>query len=414
MGPPVLVQDIIDTIIDSVDRYDLDTFLQCSLVATNWVYRSQSNLFKTIEWRGRGYNSRFSKWLQAVGPRRDDLLSHTLHLLLFDLQPTQGRHLWLCKFPRLIEFQSIARLPLPDDQFLTFMRFNVGRSLRTLVLHETCIRRGTLIGIICTFPLLDYFYLRGIRIPDPDCEVDCLAPPPPLSGELFLCDYHGHPPIVAQLSILPFRFTEIRIKVRNEVFDRSGVGNLIEQSSQTLRSFTILVDGPCTSVVFLQEIFALLTLYVLPLSNIARFEITGISFSSCRELRELRISIYNFSRPQEPLPVELLSTIDSPNFAKLIFAVEQPAGYGLYDGGLIINKSMWDEYDLQLWSWMEILPGVGGSREGLELLLELPLGYGPKRSEGDFAARMPDEFLRRVRTRAKVSFIIVRNPHVFT
>jgi hypothetical protein len=111
-----------------------------------------------------------------------------------------------------------------------------------------------LIGILCTFPLLDYLYLRGIRVPDPDCEVDCLAPPPPLTGELFLCDHHGNPPIVAQLSILPFRFTEIRIKVRNEVFDHSGVGNLIEQSSQTLRSFTILVDGPCTSVVFLQEI----------------------------------------------------------------------------------------------------------------------------------------------------------------
>ena len=70
---------------------------------------------------------------------------------------------------------------------------------------------------------------------------------------------------------------------------------------------------------------------------------------------------------------------------------------------------MWDEYDLQLWSWMKNLPGMGDNCGVLELLFELPLGYGPKRSEGEFAARMPDEFLRRVRTKAHVSFVILRN-----
>ena len=94
----------------------------------------------------------------------------------------------------------------------------------------------------------------------------------------------------------------------------------------------------------------------------------------------------------------------------MIFAIEQPAGYELYDGGLIINRSMWDEYDLQLWSRMENLPGMGDSCGGLELLLELPLGYDPRRSEGEFAARMPDELLRRVRTKANVSFVILHNP----
>jgi hypothetical protein len=253
MGPPILVQDIINTIIDSVDGDDLDTFRRCSLVATNWVHRSQSNIFKTIEWRDRVYDDHFSKWLQFVGPKRDELLSHTLYLLLFDLRFTEGQHLWLCKFPRLQAFQNTAQLPLPDDQFLTFMRFNVGRSLRTLILHETSISHGTLIGVICTFPLLDYLYLHGIDNLDPDCEVVCPALPPPLTGELSLCDYRKRSPTLAQLSILPFRFTEVRIKVRDDILDRPGVGNLIEQSSQTLRSFTILRAGPCTHC-FLQDI----------------------------------------------------------------------------------------------------------------------------------------------------------------
>ena len=166
MGPPILVQDIIDTIIDSVDGDDLDTFRQCSLVATNWVHRSQSNIFKTIEWRDQVYDDPFSKWLQFVGPRRDKLLSHTLYLLLFDLRFAEGQHLLLCKFPRLQAFQNTTQLPLLDDQFLTFMCFNMGSSLRMLILHETCIRRRTLIGVICAFPLLDYLYLHGIHTPD--------------------------------------------------------------------------------------------------------------------------------------------------------------------------------------------------------------------------------------------------------
>ena len=126
------------------------------------------------------------------------------------------------------------------------MRFNVGSSLRMLILHETCIRRGTLIGVICTFPLLDYLYLHGIHTPDFDCEAVFPAQSPPLTGKLSLCDYRKHLPIVAQLSILPFRFTEIRIKVRDDILDRPGVGDLIEQSAQTLRSFIILRAGPCT------------------------------------------------------------------------------------------------------------------------------------------------------------------------
>jgi hypothetical protein len=253
MDPPVLIQDIVDTIIDSVDGDDLDTFRQCSLVATNWVHRSQSNIFKTIKWSDLVYENHFSKWLQAAGPKKADLLSHTLHLLLFNLGFAEGQHLWLCKFPRLQAFQNTTRLPLPNDQFLTFMRFNVGSSLRMLILHETCIRRGTLIGVICTFPLLDYLYLHGIYTPDFDCEAVFPALSPPLTGELSLCDYRKHLPIVAQLSILPFRFTGIRIKVRDDILDRPGVGDLIEQSSQTLRSFTILRAGPCTHC-FLRDI----------------------------------------------------------------------------------------------------------------------------------------------------------------
>ena len=118
-----------------------------------------------------------------------------------------------------------------------------------LLLYRTRINRGTLINAICIFPQLDYFYLHDIWIKGPDCEVVCPAPLPPLTGELSMCDHPVYPPIIAQLSILPFRLTEIKIKIRDDgTLDRPGFGLLIEQSSQTLRSFTILRDGPCTPV----------------------------------------------------------------------------------------------------------------------------------------------------------------------
>ena len=56
---------------------------------------------------------------------------------------------------------------------------------------------------------------------------------------------------------------------------------------------------------------------------------------------------------------------------------------------------------------MESLPGTRDSREGLEVVFELP-GYDDfKRPGGKFAAQMPNEFLRRVRTKAQVSFIVI-------
>ena len=108
MGPPVLVQDVVDIIIDSVDSDDLGTLRQCFLVATSWVHRSQSHIFRTIDWTWGCV--RFSKWLQTVGPKRDDLLSHTLNLYLFDLLDSEGQVLELCKFPRLRAFQNVGRL----------------------------------------------------------------------------------------------------------------------------------------------------------------------------------------------------------------------------------------------------------------------------------------------------------------
>lgn len=246
MGPPVLVQDVVDMIIDSVAGDNTSTLLQCSLVATNWVHRSQSHIFKTIEWtRGCPH---LPEWVQTVGPRRDGLLSHTLNLCLFDLSDVEGLVFELWKFPQLRAFQNIGRLPLSDHRFLIFLYSNVGRSLRMLLLHRTRINRATLINAISFFPLLDYLYLHGISIRDPDCKVFCPAPRRPLTGELSMSDYQGYPPIVAQLSVLPFRFTEIQIKVRDDVLDRPGIGLLIEQSSHTLRSFTILRDGQCMPI----------------------------------------------------------------------------------------------------------------------------------------------------------------------
>ena len=212
MGSLVLIQDIVDAIIDCLDGDDLSTLRQCSLVATNWVYRSQSKLFRTIEWWGSG---RFSEWLQAMGPKRDNLLSHTLNLRLFHLLDSEGQLLKLCKFPRLQEFQNTGVLPLPNDQFLTFLHSNMGSSLRTLSFHKVPLERAALISAISTFPLLDY---------------------------------PGHSSTATRLSILPFRFTEIQVKVRHEALDFSAIGRLIEQSSQTLRSFSILRESECTPI----------------------------------------------------------------------------------------------------------------------------------------------------------------------
>jgi hypothetical protein len=56
---------------------------------------------------------------------------------------------------------------------------------------------------------------------------------------------------------------------------------------------------------------------------------------------------------------------------------------------------------------MENLAGMSDRRKGLEVVFELP-GYDDfKRSEGKFAAQMPNEFLRRVRTKVQVSFIVI-------
>jgi len=274
-------------IIDSVDGGDLGTLRQSSLVATSWMHRSQNHIFKTIQWT-RGCDH-FSKWLQTVGPKRDDLLSHTLNFYLFDLLDSESQVFELCKLPRLHAFQNVGRLPLPDGRCLSFLHSNPGRSLRMLLLHRTRLNRGTLINAICIFPRLDYFYLHGIWINDPDCKVICPAPPP-LTGELTMCAHPGYPQIVAQLSILLFRFTEIQIKIRADVLDRPNVGFLIEQSSQSLCSFTILGDGPCMPL-SPGEFCAFDLFFHDPLSRSMVQDNWGLAFTLSRTLGTLNLHI---------------------------------------------------------------------------------------------------------------------------
>jgi hypothetical protein len=201
---PPLPQNVIDNIIDHLHDKPVDLQV-CSLVAKSWKARSQSHLFRKVQWT----TETVLGWCKHIPPRSGGLAGHATGLAVVSL--LEQDRLGPIK-DHFTSFRNVTSLTLRDLDFndplfdpdeVPAYFGHLGPRLTSLTLVNPNGSCGRLLSFASFFPHLEYITVSrpGELIP-PDPTVDLEYRP--LRGTLFLRgQLNRHTDLIKLLSRAP-------------------------------------------------------------------------------------------------------------------------------------------------------------------------------------------------------------------
>lgn len=233
--------EIIDLIVDNLE--DRQSALRaCCLVSKSWVPRCRVHLFARV----RFTNSSIESWVKTFPDPSNSPAHYTRSLtfrgrwFLTDAGPVVARRI------RAFPFHNVAHLTLgfkPSSGLVSLVPFHgLLPTIRSLRLEFTCIRPSEVLGLACSFPLLEDLALFPFSY---WIEVDRGIPPPTsprLTGSLQLHSMGGGMSHITRwLLNLPngLNFTKIALLCVDEEIDFNSATDLVSRCSDTLESLDV-------------------------------------------------------------------------------------------------------------------------------------------------------------------------------
>ena len=238
-------QEIVDGIIDHLadDKTTRVVSLQgCSLVSSQWLYRSQKHLFHEMCFT----NSHFSKWCDVTQPGDRGPFPHVTSLLYnASINFTEARqlaqyHRHLSSFTNLQELQLRATpIYCFTEEELSMCFKQIGRSVRLVTLRACEMTVNDLVSFIRHFVKLEQ-----LTVFDPVAHIAVLDDSvefPILGGVLelqYLYVGRGIWDFVHQLSLLPLEFHTIALEATH-ISLLEPINELLATCRETLKRIDV-------------------------------------------------------------------------------------------------------------------------------------------------------------------------------
>jgi hypothetical protein len=231
--PPTLPPEILDHIVDNL--YDEPIALKaCCLVSKSWVERSRRHLFACVELDSTRLS--LESWMNAF-PEPSALPARYARSLGVRDPGVASVNVcaWIRSFRRVEEL-SVDMLGSGELRGVPLLQFHeLSPTLKSLRLPNITTPAPEIIGLICSFPLLEDLSLEFISESDAD---GWAAPPtsPKLTGSLRLNGKNRS--IVRGLLKLPngLHFSKIRVRCHVRDVDSRAIMDLVSKCPHTLES----------------------------------------------------------------------------------------------------------------------------------------------------------------------------------
>ena len=237
---PYLPSEILDLIVDHL--YDNPTTLKaCALASKSWIPRTRRHLFAHIEFGSAGCHIRL--WMKAFPDPSNSPACYTRSLRFSDPSTIAAASTvaiaWVSHFCYIVELRVDAISPVPQNPVSLVQLCGLSPTLRFLHLSSLSTAISEVLGLICSFPLLEDLRLCFVTTTSDTDGVDTLPTPPRLIGTLSIVAIDQTDALTRGLLSLPGGLHFTRLTVACLTQGSKSVNDLVSRCSDTLKSITI-------------------------------------------------------------------------------------------------------------------------------------------------------------------------------
>ena len=229
--------EILDLIVDH--SYDERTLKECCLVSKSWVPRARRHLFFHIEFTPQ---SPVKSWIKAFPDPSTSPAHHARVLSLYCLAAVgsagTGALAWVRTFCNVVDLRIVS-VRWNGNQTSLVPFHKLFPTLKSLAIYRCYIPPSELLGLICSFPLLEDLQLRLLSTRDTPAIDERTAPStsPEFTGTLHLSgDFRS---VLPTLLGLPNGFRFSVVVISNHVDDSDLTRDLVLGCSDTLKSLSV-------------------------------------------------------------------------------------------------------------------------------------------------------------------------------
>ena len=233
----ILPPEILDLIVDHL-IYEPTTLKACCVVSKSWIPRARKHLFAHIRFSAE--KSHIKRWRKAFPDPSTSPAHYTrnlsFHGLLASVAVDANTGSWIRTFRRVMHLR-VNTLAWDDSRVSLVQLHGLSPTLKSLTLTYTSVPSSEVLGLVCSFPLLEDLWLVSVTSENDTDRWSIPSTSPKLTGSLGimgsirsaarrLCDLPGG-----------LRFSKVTVSCSKE--DVDSIMHLVSKCSDTLESFAV-------------------------------------------------------------------------------------------------------------------------------------------------------------------------------
>ena len=242
-----LPPEILDLIVDHLHG-EPPTLKACCVVSKSWVPRARRYLFADIKFSSS--QPSFQSWTEAFPDPSNSPSHHTRSLSIrsdraIDCATSTALRAWTHSFHHIIKLEMNLGY---QDRWVSLVQLHgLSPTLKSLRLHRSYIPLSEVLNFVCSFPLLEDFWLYSRRVSTLNDTDEWDTPPtsPKFTGSLYLLGrIHS---ITRKLLDLPGGLHFTKISTFCPPGDFNSTTDLVSRCSDTLESLLVYYPYPRAS-----------------------------------------------------------------------------------------------------------------------------------------------------------------------